>query len=352
MKMPGMTLFSASNMISSRALVGLEQFMKSKGLDCAQLGASAGIDCTVVEDLDGVIAIESFAHLLELATQQCGDEAFGLKFGAQFPVGPLGVYSYLVISAATLRDAVQASARFVRLVTSAYGIETEQQGCALYYKWHFPPPLRTQTQLIDCLVALLVARVRQITGVPGWTPVSVEFAHPAPQSLRDYVPLFGGNMTFGASLTRLGIDAVTLDKPSAVHDPYLTRTLQAVAERMLGLCPERSGFLERAAGQIVRSLPKGEATEADIAAALGTSVRELHREFAAAGTTFTSLRDEVRMETAKRLLTDTDLQLTEITFLLGFSELSVFSRTAKTWFGVAPSVYRRQFTTGRGTSDG
>jgi AraC-like DNA-binding protein len=346
-----MTLASASATISSRVLVGLEQFMKLKGLDCVELGARAGIDCTVVADPEGVMPTESFAQLLELAARQSGDDSFGLKFGAQFPAGPLGIYSYLVVSASTLRDAVQASARFIRLITSAYGIEIDQQDSALFYNWRFPPPLNAQTQFIDCLVALLVERIRQITGVLDWTPVSVEFSHPAPKSLRDYVALFGSNITFGASLTRLGIDAATLDKPSVVHDPYLITALQAVAERMLGLPPERSGFVERAADQIVRSLPKGEATESDVAAALGTSVRDLQREFAAACTTFTALRDEVRMETAKRLLAQTDLQLTEIAFMLGFSELSVFSRTAKMWFGIAPSAYRRQFKPGAATSE-
>jgi AraC-like DNA-binding protein len=350
--MSGITLVSASDTISSRVLVGLEQFMKLRGLDCVELGARAGIDYAAVADPDGVISTASFAQLLELAAQQSGDETFGLKFGAQFPLGPLGIYSYIVVSAATLRDALLASARFVRLVTSAYGIGIEEQECTLYYNWHFPQALVEQTQFTDCLVALLVARVRHIAGVPTWTPMSVEFSHPAPQLPLGYATLFGSNITFGASLTRLGIDAATLDRPSAVYDPYLNTALQAVAERMLGLNPERSGFVERAADQIVRSLPKGKATEIDIAVALGTSVRDLHREFAAAGTTFSSLRDEVRMETAKRLLAQTDLQLTEITFLLGFSELSVFSRTAKSWFGVAPSAYRRQFKTGAETSDG
>jgi AraC-like DNA-binding protein len=344
--MSGMSRVTGTATITSGALVSLEQFMKSRGLDCVAIGARAGIDCTAVADPDGVLSAESFAQLLELAAQQSGDEAFGLKFGAQFPVGPLGIYSYLVVSSATLRAALKASARFVRLATSAYGIEIDELEGVTHYNWHFPQPLIEQTQFIDCVVALLAARVRYITASAAWMPMSVELSHPAPRSLRDYAPLLGSNINFGASRTRLAIDAATLDKPSAVHDPYLNRALQAVAERMLGMHPERSGFVERAADQIIRSLPKGEATEVDVAAALGTSVRDMHREFAAAGTTFSDLRDEVRVETAKRLLAQTDLQLTEIAFLLGFSELSVFSRAAKLWFGVAPSAYRRQFKEG------
>jgi AraC-like DNA-binding protein len=349
--MPGTTLVTASATVSSRVLVGLETFMKLRGLDCMKLGARAGIDFTVVADPDAIVSYEAFARLLELAAKEAGDEAFGLKFGAQFPLGPLGIYSYIVVSGATLRDALTASARFVRLVTSAYGIKIEEQVGASYYNWYFPTPPIEQTQFTDCAVALLVSRVRYITGLPNWTPLSVELSHPAPQSLQGYTPMFGSNITFDAGLSRLSIDAPTLDLPSVVHDPYLNKALSAVAERMLGLNPDRSGFVERAADQIVRSLPTGDTTEATVAASLGTSVRDLQREFAAAGTTFTALRDEVRTETAKRLLVQTDLQLTEIAFLLGFSELSVFSRSAKTWFGIAPSAYRRQFKTGADPAD-
>jgi AraC-like DNA-binding protein len=348
--MPSMSP-AVSATLTSRVLVGLEQFMTLSGLNYMELAARARIDCTVVADPDSVVSFESFARLLELAAQHSGDEAFGLKFGAQFPLGPLGIYSYLVVSPATLRDALKASARFVRLVTTAYGIEIEEREGVTYYNWHFPQPLIEQTQFTGCAVALLVQRVRYITATAGWTPITVELSHRAPQSLRDYEPLLGSNITFGAHLTRLSIDAATLDKPSAVYNPYLNQALQTVAERILGLNPDRSGFVERAADQIVRSLPKGEATEADVAAALGTSLRDLHREFAAAGTTFTSLREEVRIETAKRLLAHSDLQLTEIAFLLGFSELSVFSRAAKTWFSMAPSAYRRQFKPGAAASE-
>jgi AraC-like DNA-binding protein len=141
--------------------------------------------------------------------------------------------------------------------------------------------------------------------------MSIEIAHPPPRSMQDVTSLLGSNIRFGADRTKVGIDAATLDSPSVVHDRYLTQELHTVAERVLGLNLGRSGFVERAADRIIRSLPKGETSEADVAAALGRSVRDLQREFAAARTTFTALRDKVRMETAKRLLVQLDLQLTE-----------------------------------------
>jgi AraC-like DNA-binding protein len=40
-------------------------------------------------------------------------------------------------------------------------------------------------------------------------------------------------------------------------------------------------------------------------------------------------------------LGDQDTSITEIAFLLGFSESSAFSRAFKRWVGVTPSEYRK-----------
>ncbi len=58
------------------------------------------------------------------------------------------------------------------------------------------------------------------------------------------------------------------------------------------------------------------------------------------GTSFRQLSEEVRRSAAERYLLGTDLPMKEIAYLLGFSELSTFSRAVKTWFGVSPKKVR------------
>jgi AraC-like DNA-binding protein len=48
----------------------------------------------------------------------------------------------------------------------------------------------------------------------------------------------------------------------------------------------------------------------------------------------------VRSELAISYLQEPQFNLTDIAGLLGFSELSVFSRRFKSWFGVTPSQWR------------
>jgi len=330
-----------SAVITARVMNSLEAFSASKGVDFQRLAERCGIDPAVLGDPEGVIRFEAYADLLEHAASECGDDAFGLKFGMQFPRGPLGIYYYMIISSPTIRAALIHSVRFFRLVTTGYPVTFEEKNGVGLYEWRYPKHCDNIAQLSDSMLGILVDKIRQMSD-DSWMPLKVEFAHPAPKARHTFFHLLGNAIEFNTPATRLSIDSNTLSRPSKYHDPYLIRELEGLAEKMLGIFPRSSGIVERTMDHIIRTLPEGEADEATVAASLAMSVRELQRELSAAGTTFTMVREEIRVETAKRLLEQSDLNLTEIAFLLGFSELSAFSRSAKSWFGVSPSAYRRQ----------
>jgi AraC-like DNA-binding protein len=78
-----------------------------------------------------------------------------------------------------------------------------------------------------------------------------------------------------------------------------------------------------------------------IAHLLGKSGPTLRRHLAQEKTSFQTLLDKCRTEKAIELLTQSDLTIDDISFNLGFSAPSGFSRAFKDWTGVAPSAYRQ-----------
>lgn len=58
------------------------------------------------------------------------------------------------------------------------------------------------------------------------------------------------------------------------------------------------------------------------------------------GTSYKILLEEARRELAAQFVAEPDLSFSEITYLLGFSEPSNFSRAFKRWTGKSPSDYR------------
>jgi AraC-like DNA-binding protein len=70
------------------------------------------------------------------------------------------------------------------------------------------------------------------------------------------------------------------------------------------------------------------------------SPRTLQRRLEQLGTSYQRLLDDVRRDTARRLLVDTDLDAGEVAFFLGFEELNSFTRAFHAWEGVTPSRWR------------
>jgi AraC-like DNA-binding protein len=72
-----------------------------------------------------------------------------------------------------------------------------------------------------------------------------------------------------------------------------------------------------------------------------TSVRTLQRRLARIGKSYSDLLDEIRLEAAAQLLTESASNVIDIAYELGYSEASSFSRAFRRLAGLSPRQYRR-----------
>ena len=100
-------------------------------------------------------------------------------------------------------------------------------------------------------------------------------------------------------------------------------------------------IVHRTQTAIIDLLPSGQVSDEKVARKLFLSERSLQRKLQQTGTSFRKLLDTTREELAKQYIQDPSVDLTEIAFLLGFSEHSSFSRAFKRWTGNTPSETRR-----------
>jgi YesN/AraC family two-component response regulator len=142
--------------------------------------------------------------------------------------------------------------------------------------------------------------------------------------------------------------------------PIESRRLAATMQRVLaqassiaangpegGAARTRSGF-ESTTRRLERLLEEelcgGNPTLEHLAARLHMSPRTLHRRLGEEGTGFRQVLAQLRRELAARHLHDARLAISEIAFLLGFSEVSAFHRAFRRWTGWRPLAYRRSHT--------
>ncbi|MBC7192589.1 helix-turn-helix transcriptional regulator [Marinobacter sp.] len=97
---------------------------------------------------------------------------------------------------------------------------------------------------------------------------------------------------------------------------------------------------ERVAGLITAGLEKGRIGVEQVSSQLNMSRYTLHKRLREENLTFAALLEQVRREQALRYLGDGNRTLVEIAELLGFSELSAFSRAFKRWMGTPPGEFR------------
>jgi AraC-like DNA-binding protein len=129
--------------------------------------------------------------------------------------------------------------------------------------------------------------------------------------------------------------------PLRRRDSTLRRVLEAHAAGIAAPAPAEKSVVAAARAGISSRIGAPPSLNA-IARQLAIAPRTLQRRLADDGVTYQQLVDLVRRETAERLLRDATLGVSEIGYLLGFSEPSAFHRAFKRWHEVTPQEYRRR----------
>jgi AraC-like DNA-binding protein len=111
---------------------------------------------------------------------------------------------------------------------------------------------------------------------------------------------------------------------------------------VLSHAPREDELLASIRKTIAELMKDGSPDIGRVAKRLALSPRTLQRRLKDIGLEFKALVDDTRRRFAVEYLKDSENTLTEIAFLLGYSEVSAFSRAFKRWTGITPVGYRRK----------
>jgi AraC-like DNA-binding protein len=123
-------------------------------------------------------------------------------------------------------------------------------------------------------------------------------------------------------------------------EPGLCAILDEHALKLLEELPPLGSLGDRVRDLLARQLSGGDTSAETTALSLKMSVRTLHRRLSAEGTSHKKLLEELRRKLAASYLRDGGLAISEITYLLGFSEPSAFHRAFRRWTGKTPMQFR------------
>jgi AraC-like DNA-binding protein len=177
------------------------------------------------------------------------------------------------------------------------------------------------------------------------------FMHPRPHDITEYERTFvGGSLRFEAPWNGFVIPAAYLDLPIEGADPKLHAVIRQHAEALLEELPRAKTVSEDVRELIAHDLSGGAPSVVSVAHKLTMSPRTLSRRLESENTTFKQLVEDMRQRLALRYVAGSDLPLSEIAFLLGFSQSATFYRAFKRWTRQTPLEYRRAHRTAGGTA--
>lgn len=328
--------------ISAKIFDGFAPFLAERGVDLASLLDALDIDPQSFLNLNFDMHLSQVAALLELAAQEANDPCLGLHWAEAFTPGATGAFGYLLLNAGTLREAMQAVAHYLNLVVHPAKVSFEEEADQGALRWYLSSLTTTSTtQYVSFSVAATVLRLRAVAG-PSWIPLAVELTPrelPCTETVRR---IFGPNVYFSSRINAVCADRQSLDIKSATSDRRLFDLIGQLGEHLLDQRPSRADIVTQCQKSIVNRLRDGEATLEKAALDLDLPARALQSKLALEDTTFEALLQDTRKDLAIGYLRESDLTLTDIALLLGFSELSAFSRATQRWFGMSPRAYRQE----------
>ena len=334
-----------SSSVSVAYLQGLLDYLARQGVDSTELLERVQLSPQILAQRDQRIAASTYLELLGHGVRLTGDEQLGLHLGEAVRPGYYGVLGYLIMSCATLADALHRQARYAALVGNLGQVDLADE----------PPRAGLEPQVAHSWQPLMPQQKRQLSEetLAGWVtfghwisgldipPTEVRFQHSAPVDTSEYQRIFRCPVLFDQTDNALVFPKRLLATPLGQADAQVRLMLDAYADRLLGEIQQGHSVLDRARLELSRQLPEVGADLQQIAARLALSPRTLQRRLREAGLSFNQLVDETRQQLVLHYLRDPALELAEIAFLVGFSEPGSLARAFRRWTGQSPGEYRR-----------
>jgi AraC-like DNA-binding protein len=146
-------------------------------------------------------------------------------------------------------------------------------------------------------------------------------------------------VTFGAPTDTLVFRLEDMQRPLPTANHQLARANEQVIDDYLKRL-DLTDVAGRVRARLLETLSSGEVDEERMAQFLNLSRRTLQRRLAEEDTSFKEVVDETRRDVALRYVGNPQVPIKEVSYLLGFSEPSNFTRAFRRWTGKSPSDYR------------
>jgi len=316
----------------------LWKYLESIDINPEPLYKKAGIKPELLLSPNARVSINKVDTLWGQAAKVIKDPCFAIDMAEFWHPSNMGALGYAWMASSTLRRGFNRAVRYIHVVTEDLDLDVADTPAGLKVSVDLENSIFTLPQHHDLILTIIMHMCRFNFG-EELVPTEVKLAHPEPVCSKKITDYFNAEVQFDTEQTSITLARADVDKvlPSGnkqialMHDEMLMRYLVEI---------KKGDIVQQVQSIILENLPDGQVTDRLVASELNLSERSMQRRLKEHKTTFRFLLDGVREMVAKQYIENPMNRMSDIAFLLGFSEQSAFSRAFKKWTGKSPLEYR------------
>ena len=332
-----------SHTVYTSCINAVLQASSASGVDRGELLRGAQINPAILSLPDERVPLANFVSLYGLAQKRTEDPDLGLKVGRIIYFAGLNLQLYMTKICSNLRQYLNVIPSAINMRGDLGQVLIRPDKDFIRLEWH---PLNravgSERLLSDEMLASSALIVGSICALP--VPVmGAELSYQRPKNAVALESAFGANLRFDCEVSCLYFSRACLDYPLIDLGYELSQEFTAKPQLLFeSPSGQEDPFVNDLKSAMLRTLPTGELTIDSLSLEIGVSRRTLQRRLSARDSSFKQLLQNLREELSARYLDDSRLGITEIAFLLGYSDQASFSNAFRSWRDCSPSEYRNK----------
>jgi AraC-like DNA-binding protein len=312
--------------------------LEARGVDPTAVFDEAGISMQVTSDPLKRISETDVGRLFQASVKASGDTSFGIAVGQRMQPGNLHALGFGLLSSASLRDFYERICNYYHVVSQSANFHSyEIDGASILAANKLAATVCYETR--DAWITMMVRFLRFLYQ-QEINPLWIELSRPMPAGGdQPYLDYFNCPVRFSCSEDRIAMDSSIMDRNLPGANPDMAQHNDEIVIQYLAQM-DRNDVVNRVRRHIIEDLASGLLSKQGVADKMHMSPRNLQLKLAAQDTTFQDTLDTTRKKLATGYIEQSHLAITEIAYLLGFSDASNFTRAFRRWFGVSPREYR------------
>ena len=306
------------------------------GFNVDSLMTSAGLRTDELNDPDARIPCQALGAVFSCAQQARFTPNLGFQIARVTPMGAYPLLDYLVVTSATVGEGIRQLARYFRLVGNPLKLDIREDGDAIRVEM----PGTAASFSVEFVASLMILHFRNETD-GRFSAAGVNFVH-TPDDAAELERALGCPIQPAASWNGISVALDNWRVPLRRRDPVLRQLLETQANEILARLPARIGFALEVQLALTTHVAAGDTRISVLARQFAMSPRTLQRRLAVEGVSYQELLEDARREAAARYISGSTLAISEVAYLVGYSEPAPFHRAFKRWYGMTPEEFRRK----------